>query len=103
MAGINRGFNPKDAVSPKAHWQLIDVLYECEWWSMALGRWGDRDNEWRPVLAQRWNGGEGEKGNPMSHGYPTWFVVPDDTYGMYLESEFIPEGKRALVKAVLGL
>ena len=102
MTGGNRGFNPRDALSPRADWQLIDVLYECEGWSMALGRWRS-NGEWRPVLAQRWNGREGEKGNPTAHGYPTWFVVPEATYGLYLKSEFIPEGKLAFVKDILGL
>lgn len=102
MSGANRGMNPRDALSPRANWQLIDVLYESEHWSMALGRWGS-DDGWRPVLAQRWNGGEGEKGNPTAHGYPTWFVVPDDTYQLYIDSDFIPEGKRAFVKDILGL
>ena len=98
MTGTNKGFNPRDAVSPRANWQLIDVLYEAEHWSMALGRWDKR-----PVLAQRWNGDEGEKGNPVSHGFPTWFVMPDDTYSLFLQSDFIPEGKRAFVKDILGL
>jgi len=102
MAGVNRGFNPRDALSPRANWQLIDVLYEDKHWSMALGRWSEGD-EWRPVLAQRWNGGEGGKGNPVSHGYPTWFVLPDDTYQLYVQSEFIPQGKRSFVKDILGL
>jgi hypothetical protein len=102
MAGGNRGFNPKDALSPQANWRLIDILHESEWWSMALGRWKS-DDEWRPVLAQRWNGGHGEKGNPTAHGYPTWFILPDDTYSLYLESEFIPNNKRDFVKDVLGL
>ena len=102
MAGTNRGFNPRDALSPRASWQLIDVLHEDEHWSMALGRWKDGD-EWRPVLAQRWNGGEGEKGNPISHGYATWFVLPDDTYELYIQSDFIPEGRRLFVKDILGL
>ncbi len=98
MIGANKGFNPRDAVSPKADWQLIDVLHEGEHWSMAVGRWDKR-----PALAQRWNGKEGAKGNPVSHGFPTWFVMPDDTYGLFLESEFIPELKRAFVKDILGL
>lgn len=102
MTGVNRGFNPRDALSPRANWQLIDVLYEDKHWSMALGRWSEGE-EWRPVLAQRWNGGGGEKGNPVSHGYPTWFVLPDDTYRLYVQSEFIPEGKRSFVREILGL
>jgi hypothetical protein len=102
LAGLNRGFNPRDALAPRASWQMIDVLYEDEHWSMALGRWGV-GTERRPVLAQRWNGGAGEKGNPVSHGYATWFVLPGDTYKLYLQSEFIPAGKRAFVKDILGI
>ena len=102
MSGKNQGFNPKDALSPRANWQLIDVLNEGEQWSMAIGRWCD-GNEWRHVLAQRWNGSEGEKGNPVSHGFPTWFVLPDETYDLYIGSAFIPEGKRPFVKDKLGI
>jgi hypothetical protein len=98
MSKINEGFNPRDAVSPRANWQLLDVLYESELWSMALGRWDKR-----PVLAQRWNGKIGEKGNPVSHGFATWFVLPDDTFKLFIDSKFISEGKRAFVKDILGL
>lgn len=101
MTGINKGFNPMEVISPRARWQLIDVLHEDEWWSMALGRW--YEGEWRPVLVQRWNGGEGSNGNPTSRGFPTWFVLPDDTYSLYLNSKFIPDEKRTFVKAILGL
>jgi len=98
----NQGYNPRHALSPRANWQLIDVLCEEEEWSMALGRWGE-GNHTRPVLAQRWNGVVGQKGNPVSHGYATWFVLPDDTYSLYIESSFIPESKRQFVKDTLGL
>jgi hypothetical protein len=101
MTSVNRGVNPRDVQAPRANWQLIDVLYESEHWSLALGRWRS-DGEVRPVLAQRWNGGEGEKGNPTAHGHPTWFVVPDDTYPLYLDSEFIPQVKRPFVIEILG-
>lgn len=102
MRSSNLGINPRDAISPRSQWRLIDVLHESATWSMALGRWRDGKSE-RPVLAQRWNGGEGEKGSPVSHGFPTWFILPDDTYRLYLESSFIPDGKRAFVKEILGL
>lgn len=102
MTAINQGYNPRDALSPRDKWQLIDILYEDEYWSMAIGRWRE-DNKSRPVLAQRWNGSKGEKGNPVSHGFATWFVLPDATYDLYLQSGFIPEIKRAFVKDILGL
>ena len=102
MGDSNRGFDPRDALSPRANWQLIDVLHENEHWSMALGRWKS-DECWRPVLAQRWNGGAGEKGNPVSHGFATWFVLPDETYDLYIQSDFISEGRRQFVKDILGI
>ncbi len=84
-------------------WQLIDVLHEAEHWSMAVGRWKSEEGNWRPVLAQRWNGSDGSKGNPISRGYPTWFVVPDETYGLYIDSDFIPAAKKPFVRDILGL
>jgi hypothetical protein len=102
MVKANRGVNPRDVQAPRASWQLIDVLHESEQWSLALGRWRSGD-EVRPVLAQRWNGEEGGKGNPTAHGHATWFVLPDDTYSLYLDSEFIPEVKRPFVREILGI
>lgn len=103
MANINRGFNPKDAISPRANWQLIDVLYEGEHWSMALGLWKSGNDKWCPVLAQRWNGDKGEKGNPTAHGFPTWFVLPEETYELFMKSKFIPKGRLSYVKEKLEL
>ncbi|WP_200410719.1 hypothetical protein [Komagataeibacter oboediens] len=93
MSGINKGYDPNKVVSPKENWELVEVLYESQWWSMARGYWTDENGK-RPVLAQRWNGDEGDKGNPISRGYPTWFILPSETYGLYFGSKFIPEDKR---------
>jgi hypothetical protein len=99
----NTGVNPRAVVSPQSNWQFIDVLYETDDWSMAVGRWkSDSDGTWRGVLAQRWNGWNGTKGNPISRGYPTWFVLPDDTYFLYMDSMFIPAEKRPFVRDILG-
>ena len=71
---------PKDVGSPKSYWLLRKVLYDGGefQWSVAEGQWKD-DSRWKECLALRWNGGPGgEKGNPQSRGYPTWFIVPDD-------------------------
>ena len=46
---------------------------------------------------QRWNGWQGSKGNPVSTGHSTSFVLPDDTYPLYLASRFIPTHLRQLV------
>jgi hypothetical protein len=99
----NTGANPREVTSPRSNWQMVDVLHEADHWSMALGRWRSDEGDWRPVLAQRWNGWQGSKGNPISRGYPTWFVLPDETYGLYIESEFIPTDKRSFVRSFLEL
>lgn len=69
---------PKNVESPKSHWLLKKILYDGgEFkWSAAEGQWKG-DSGWEDRLALRWNGGRGgEKGNPQSRGYPTWFIVP---------------------------
>ena len=100
----NTGTDPRQVMSPKSNWKLIEVLYETEHWSMAIALWkSDDDGTWRPVLAQRWNGWNGSKGNPISRGFPTWYVLPDVTYGLYLESEFVPPDKRPFVRDILRL
>lgn len=89
---------PQDVKSPKEHWTLIDVLIETADWSLALGEWdGDRR------LAVRWNGDdERPKGNPVSHGMPTWFVLPDEFIDLLLESSLISSEKSRLARVCLG-
>jgi hypothetical protein len=90
---------PKDVRSPKEHWTLIDVVLERQDWSLALGEWdGGR------CLAARWNGDDDRpKGNPVSHGMPTWFVLPNELVDPLLAADLIPPEKRGLVRALLGL
>src|SRR6266568_6150508 len=77
---------PHDVKSPKEHWVLIDVLIEKPDWSLAVGEWGGER-----CLAARWNGDdERPKGNPVSHGMPTWFVLPREFLDPLLSSVFIP-------------
>ena len=86
---------PEEVMSPKAHWTLIAVLVSNEWWSLALGRW---DDEIR--LACRWNGNEeNPKGNPCSHGVPTWFMLPDEFVDHLIP--LIPPDKRPLLQTLL--
>lgn len=94
---------PEKVTAPRASWHLIDVLWPGPEmgtaWSMAIGRWAGR-----PVLAQRWDGdGDEAKGMPISTGHPVWFVVPDETYPLLADSEFVPPAKRSFVKAILEL
>ncbi|CAM2756605.1 hypothetical protein AA15237_3049 [Komagataeibacter xylinus NBRC 15237] len=96
MPGNNKGLDPREVLSPRDKWELVDVLHEGRWWSMAIGYWTDEEGK-RPVLAQRWNGDEGDKGNPLSRGYPTWFILPSETYSLYFGSDFIPNDKKSKV------
>ena len=69
---------PENVVSPKRHWRLGEVIYRDrnEEWSVAAGQW-EYNGRWHDMLAIRWNGKEGELGNPQSRGLPTWFILPD--------------------------
>jgi hypothetical protein len=67
------GVPAKDVISPQDHWRLEWVVFESQEtpYSIAIGRW-DHD----PALVMRWNGNEEKpKGNPVSRGFPTWFVI----------------------------
>ena len=90
---------PHDVKSPKDHWVLIDVLIENHDWSLAAGEWdGER------CLAARWNGDDKRpKGNPVSHGMPTWFVLPREFTEPLLAADLIPEEKKSVARAYLGL
>jgi hypothetical protein len=69
---------PQSVTAPKDCWTFIGVVYDRgeEETSVAFGEWkGDF------CLVARWNGSlddpRREKGNPISHQHPTWFVLPD--------------------------
>ena len=71
--------DPRDVLSPRRRWSLHRVLHNGSEWSAAEGEWKDGDGVWRNRLAIRWNGHSDEdRGNPRSHGYATWFIVPPD-------------------------
>jgi hypothetical protein len=84
---------PIEVISPKRQWTLVSVLYDRgeNHAAVAMGLWDDR-----PVLAMRWNGGEGNRiGNPQSRGLATWFIVPDEFKHAVLVrlEELAPENK----------
>lgn len=94
---------PQDVRSPKDHWVLIDVAVETPQWSVAVGEW-----DGRRCLATRWNGDEARpKGNPVSHGVPTWFVLPDEFVEPLLAAlasrNLISSANVGLVRDFLGL
>jgi hypothetical protein len=64
--------HPEDVLSPKGV-QVLEVIHDPGENGVAVARivW---DNE--EVVAIRWNGNTGRpRGNPVSHGQPTWFVL----------------------------
>jgi hypothetical protein len=90
---------PQDVKSPKDHWVLIDVLIEKQDWSLAVGEWdGER------CFAARWNGDDDRpKGNPVSHGMPTWFMLPREFAEPLLAADLIPEEKKGVARSYLGM
>lgn len=78
--------DPETVRSPVKSWELDRVLINRGdgSWSLARGRWDGSD-----VYAIRWNGSNQDTGigNPQSHGYPTWFVLPDEIAEMVIKSE----------------
>jgi hypothetical protein len=86
---------PTQVISPKLHWQLIDVLYDGGAGNpaVAIGRW-----DGKVVVAMRWNGTGKDNpiGNPQSRGLSTWFVMPDEFAELILSKT--PKEKRAVAK-----
>jgi hypothetical protein len=90
---------PQNVKSPKQHWVLIDVLIETPTWSLSVGEWdGAR------CLAARWNGDpEHPKGSPVSHGMPTWFILPDAFVAPLLAADLMPSDKSTAARGYLRL
>lgn len=54
----------------------LQVVHQTADWALATAFW-DKER----ALMMRWNGTEDRpKGNPVSTGYPTWFVVPSELH-----------------------
>ena len=95
--------DPQIVTAPKDRWTLLAVLFQSpekeNGWSLALGQW-----EGVSCLAIRWNGNKDRpKGNPISHGQPTWFVVPNDLELNVLHAVEVPKDKMTLANALLKL
>lgn len=57
------------------NFQVIDVVYDNQEFSIAFGLWENRDR----VLAMRWNGeNDNEAGYPKTFGHPMWFIISDE-------------------------
>jgi hypothetical protein len=90
---------PEEVRSPKKRLNLIAVLAQHvdpndpdHKWSLALCTW---DNVYR--IGIRWDGKGKLKGNPTSHGQPTWYLLPDQVVDAVMPSGLIPADKLQLV------
>jgi len=89
---------PEEVRSPRASWQLIDVLLDrgegdCAY---ALGEW---DGERR--IGFRWNGTEANPiGNPQSRGLPTWTMLDPEMHEAVIA--MLPADKQTLARRHLG-
>ena len=62
---------PKTRLTPP-----LTVVHVTPDWALATAYW-DKNR----ALLIRWNGDPSKPlGNPVSHGNPTWFVLPSDTH-----------------------
>ena len=51
----------------------LAIVHDFGLWTLAQGNWDGKN-----VLLVRWNGQPDKpKGNPISTGHPTWFVLPE--------------------------
>jgi len=64
--------HPKHVIAPRSRLEYPHAIYAGSKWSLAVGLWdGDR------AMLIRWNDDPDKPlGNPVSHGHPTWFVLP---------------------------
>ena len=81
-------FDPMDVISPKDYLEVIEIIYSGneDSYSLAKVRWDEEE-----AIAIRWNVAKREHndsekmsgkkkcvGMPSSHGYPVWFILPND-------------------------
>jgi hypothetical protein len=89
--------NPRTVTSPLKRLEKgsLHVIHEATDpigidWALAIGIFDDR-----PALLVRWSG-DSPMGNPVAHGHPTWFVLPNDLHGPILA--VVPEPKSSAAR-----
>lgn len=91
---------PQYVVSPRAHWQLTDVILDRGegQGAYALGKWDGKKR-----IGFRWNGSAeaGEIGNPQSRGLPIWTML-DPALHLAVVELLAPE-MQVLTRRFLGL
>jgi hypothetical protein len=93
--------NPATVLSPRKNVKNVTVLYNGGavpgGYSVAKLKWNGND-----VIGVRWNITENEVhdkdkisgknvclGEPNSHGYSTWFILPDDLIGKLITGDIL--------------
>jgi hypothetical protein len=78
-------------VSPKRRLKYPHAIYAGNEWSLAVGLWdGNR------AMLIRWNDDPDKpRGNPVSHGHPTWFVLPAEFHTEALKQAGTADAGRA--------
>jgi hypothetical protein len=98
MSREDNYISPEKVHSPKAHWQLIEVLLDrgegqCAY---ALGKWDGRSR-----IGFRWNGKKDNPiGNPQSRGLPTWAILDENLHDAVIA--LLPKEKQSLARRFLG-
>ena len=100
------GILPEKVTSPMDRWEMDQVIFnsanpenDAASYSIAIGLWDSQR-----ALVMRWNGGkEKPKGNPVSRGYPTWFVIPPDFHRNIIEQLRLDAEVLRHVRDFLGL
>jgi hypothetical protein len=94
---------PEEVTSPQNRLELREVVFQNgdrdRSYAVAIGNW---DAE--PSLLIRWNGTEKQpKGNPISTGYATWFVIPHELEQAILDQINLPPAIRKKCEDFLSL
>ena len=90
---------PGDVRSPKASWNLVEVIIDGGPGNpaYAIGTWDDERR-----VGFRWNGTEDSPlGNPQSRGLATWTMLDEKLHGAVIA--LAPSEKQAIVSAYLGV
>lgn len=69
---------PMSVIAPQDRLLRGSLAIVCNFglWALAQGNWDAKN-----VLLVRWNGQpDTPKGNPISTGHPTWFVLPEELW-----------------------
>lgn len=80
--------HPSQVVSPRGRLKNPGRWYMDPngWWSIREFDWVDDDTKTESqAIGCRWNGDPNDpasKGNPISTGHPTWFVLPEPFHAM---------------------